>query len=117
MADDNDTVLDALDWLTLPEVGERIGEAPGRVRRLLDERALVALRRDGVLRVPAAFVDGGRVLPSLRGTVIVLGDVGFTDDEIVVWLFTLEESLGHAPIESLLAGRKAEVRRVAQTLA
>ncbi|MGI6878446.1 Rv2175c family DNA-binding protein [Microbacterium sp. gxy059] len=106
-----------IDWLTLPEVGEILGEKPGRVHRLLDERHLLALRRDGVLRVPASFLRDGRPLPALRGTIMVLQDAGFSDEEIVDWLFRVEESLGNAPIESLLAGRKAEVRRVAQTLA
>jgi hypothetical protein len=32
------------------------------------------------------------------------------------WLLTPEESLGIAPIDALRAGRKAEVRRVAQAL-
>nr|WP_245325100.1 Rv2175c family DNA-binding protein [Microbacterium amylolyticum] len=103
--------------MTLPEVGERLHESPGRVKRLLDERMLIAVRHDGVWRVPALFIDGDRPLSSLRGTAILLGDIGFDDDEIVEWLFRVEESLGNAPIESLVAGRKAEVRRVAQTLA
>jgi hypothetical protein len=33
------------------------------------------------------------------------------------WLLNEEEALGAAPIDALRAGRKAEVRRVAQALA
>jgi len=33
------------------------------------------------------------------------------------WLLSPDESLGIPPIEALKAGRKAEVRRVAQSLA
>lgn len=117
MADENDAPNAVIDWLTIPDIAERLGETPGRVRRLLDERHLVASRREGRVVIPAAFVPDGRVLSSLRGTVIVLSDAGFSDDEIIAWLFDEEPSLGHPPIESLLAGRKAEVRRVAQTLA
>ncbi|WP_261167357.1 Rv2175c family DNA-binding protein [Microbacterium sp. Marseille-Q6965] len=105
------------EWLPLPDVAEAIGETVSRVRRLLDERALIASRRDGVLKVPSVFIVGGRPLSSLRGTAILLQDVGFSEDEAIDWLLTPEESLGAAPIESLLAGRKAEVRRVAQALA
>lgn len=105
------------DWLPLPDVAELLGETVSRVRRLLDERALVGSRRDGILKVPSVFLVDGRPLSSLRGTAILLHDVGFTDDEAIDWLLTPEESLGVAPIESLLAGRKAEVRRVAQALA
>jgi len=105
-----------IEWLNLPDVAERLGETPGRVSRLLDERALVAVRRDGVRVIPADFIDGDRPLASLRGTVILLGDAGFDDEEIISWLYTDEPELGHPPIQSLLAGRKAEVRRIAAAL-
>jgi hypothetical protein len=45
-----------------------------------------------------------------------LGDAGYSDDEAMHWLLSAEESLGVSPIEALRAGRKAEVRRVAQAL-
>jgi hypothetical protein len=70
-----------------------------------------------VLKVPAVFVVDGHPLPSLRGTVFVLHDAGFSDDETIDWLLTPEETIGMAPIEALLAGRKSEVRRVARTVA
>ncbi|MFV0372996.1 Rv2175c family DNA-binding protein [Microbacterium sp.] len=105
------------EWLTLAEVAEATGEPVGRVHRFLDDRHLVGSRRDGPLKVPAVFLVEGRPLPSLRGTVIVLQDAGFSDDELIDWLMDPEPSIGVAPIEALLAGRKSEVRRVAQTLA
>jgi len=105
------------DWLSLPELVEVTGEPLGRVRRMLDERQLVASRRFGAPRVPALFLVDGSPLSSLRGTVIVLQDAGFSDDELIDWLLAPEESIGVAPIESLRAGRKSEVRRVAQSLA
>lgn len=103
-------------WLTLPELVEALGEPLGRVRRLLDEQHLVGSRREGPLKVPAAFIVDGSPLSSLRGTIIVLHDAGFTDDEAIDWLLAPDESIGVAPLEALRAGRKAEVRRVAQTL-
>ena len=111
-----DTTRFATEWLTLPDLVEVLGEPLGRVRRLLDEHYLVGSRRDGVLRVPAVFIVEGRPLSSLRGTIIVLHDVGFDADETIDWLLTPEETIGVAPIEALLAGRKSEVRRVAATL-
>jgi hypothetical protein len=105
------------EWLTLPELVEVLGEPLGRVRRLIDEHHLIASRRDGVPMVPAAFVVDGHPLSSLRGTVIVLHDAGFDDDETIDWLLESDDSIGIPPIEALLAGRKSEVRRVAQTLA
>ena len=105
------------DWLTLPELVEVLGEPLGRVRRLLDDRHLVGSRRHGTFKVPGVFVLEGHPLASLRGTAFVLHDAGFTDDEIIDWLLTPEDTIGVAPIEALRAGRKSEVRRVAQTLA
>jgi hypothetical protein len=104
-------------WLTLPELVEQLGEPLGRVRRLIDEHHLIGSRREGPLKVPSVFLVDGHPLSSLRGTIIVLLDAGFTDDEAIDWLLTPEESIGVAPLEALRAGRKAEVRRVAQTYA
>ncbi len=104
------------DWLTLADLTKVLGEPLGRVRRLLDEFQLVGSRRDGVLKVPAVFILDGEPIGSLRGTLYVLHDAGFTDDEAIDWLLTAEDSIGIPPIEALRAGRKSEVRRVAQSL-
>ena len=83
----------------------------------MDEKHLIGSRRAGALRVPAVFLVDGHPLASLRGTIIVLQDAGFSDDEAIDWLLSEEDSIGSAPIDALRAGRKSEVRRVAQTLA
>jgi hypothetical protein len=105
------------DWLTLSDLVAVTGQSPGRVRRLFDENMLVGSRRDGTFKVPSVFLVDGEPLSSLRGTIFVLHDAGFTDDEIIDWLLDPDDSIGLAPIEALLAGRKSEVRRVAQSLA
>lgn len=107
----------ASDWLTMPDLVTGLGEPLARVRRLLDDRHLVGSKRTGVFAVPAVFVMDGEPLASLRGTLFVLHDAGFSDDEAIDWLLAEEESIGLAPIEALRRGRKSEVRRVAQTLA
>ena len=104
-------------WLTVPDVAERLDLTPSRVRRLIEDRHLLAQRREGVLRIPEVFLGEDGPMPELRGTAILLGDIGFDDDEAVAWLLDPEDSLGAAPIDALRAGRKAEVRRVAQALA
>ena len=134
-------VLDALvpDWLTLPDVSERLGIDVGKVRRLLQEGRLLAVRRGDplVLSVPADFFvplhlanpaaptaqgpaeDGSprwAVLTALRGTLTVLSDAGFDASESIEWLFSSDEVLGRTPMEALRAGSKSEVRRRAQTL-
>lgn len=108
---------DEQQWLTIPDLAERFGLPLGKVRRLLEERYLVAVRVDGVLRVPAELVEGSEPLQDLHGTLMLLADNGYTDREAVDWLLGVDESLAARPIDALRAGRKAEVRRVAQALA
>jgi excisionase family DNA binding protein len=105
-----------LQTLTVPDVAELLGVQVTKVRRLIEDRHLLATRVDGVLRIPVDFFRDGHVLSELHGTFVLLHDVGFSDTEIFDWMFTQEESLKATPIEALRAGRKAEVRRVAQAL-
>lgn len=104
-------------WLAMPDLVEALDVPLGRVRRLIDESYLVGSTRNGVFAVPAIFIVDGVPQPALRGTIIVLKDLGLSNDEIIDWMLAYEESMGRAPIESLLAGHKSEVRRIARTLA
>jgi hypothetical protein len=103
-------------WLTIPELVDLLGLPQGKVRRLLEERILLGTRVDGVLKVPSEFIVDGEPLGDLRGTLVVLADAGFSDDEAIHWLLNDEDSLETTPVDALRAGRKAEVRRVAQAL-
>jgi hypothetical protein len=103
-------------WLTIPDLTEILGLKVSQVRRLIEDRALLASRVDGVWKVPADFISDNEPLSELRGTLVVLGDSGFTDEESMHWLLETEDSIGMSPIAALRAGRKAEVRRVAQAL-
>jgi hypothetical protein len=107
------------EWLTLPDVAERLSLDVGKVRRLIQDRFLIAVRRGEprVLSVPAALLDDAGPLPQLPGTLTVLADAGFDDVEALIWLFTPDDSLPGTPIEALRAGRKTEIRRRAQALA
>ncbi len=107
------------DWLPLPDVAQLLDVSITKVHGLLDERALVALRvGDRRIRsVPAAFLQDGHVVESLKGTIIVLSDAGYTDEELITWLFTPDDSLRGRPIDPLREGRKTEIRRRAQSLA
>lgn len=104
-------------WLTIPDLVDSLGIGVSRVRRLIEDRALLAVRVDGVLKVPAAFIRDREPLSELKGTLVVLADNGFDDDEAMRWLLEADDSLGASPIDALRAGRKAEVRRVAQARA
>ncbi|HEU0182077.1 MAG TPA: Rv2175c family DNA-binding protein [Agromyces mariniharenae] len=112
MTDDDQT-----EWLTVPDLVERLGLTPSRIRKLIDDRHLLATRVDGVLKVPASFLRDDAPLPELHGTAVVLADAGFSDAEALEWLLGEDDSLGTSPIAALRSGRKSEVRRVAQALA
>lgn len=107
------------DWLPLPDVAQLLDVSITKVHGLLDERALAALRigERRIRSVPAAFIQDGHVVDSLKGTIVVLADAGFSDEELIVWLFTPDDSLRGRPIDALRDGRKTEIRRRAQLLA
>lgn len=105
-------------WLTLPEVAERLDLPVNRTRQLLKEHHLVAVRRGehNALSVPAAFLDGDQILKGLSGTLTLLADNRFTEEESVRWLFTPDESLPGTPVQALAEHRGTEVRRRAHAL-
>jgi hypothetical protein len=107
------------EWLPLPDVADLLGIPVGKVRRMLQERVLIGLRRGErkILSVPAELLADGLPLPDLQGTLIVLHDAGYSDEEALRWLFTDDDYPG-APVDALRTGKsKTEVRRRAQALA
>ncbi|MGR4009588.1 Rv2175c family DNA-binding protein [Leucobacter sp. 1207-22] len=104
-------------YLAIPDLVEIFGVTPGRVRRMIEERYLLAVRVDGVLSVPEEFVLDGEPVAGVRGTALVLLDAGFSETEAVEWMLAENEELGARPIDELRLGRKAGVRRATQGLA
>lgn len=104
-------------WLTVPDVAESLGTDVGRVRRMLDDRLLVGVRRGSprVLRIPRVLLEPEPMV-SLPGTLTVLADAGYSDEEALRWLFTPDDILGDTPVGALRTGRIAPVRRRAQML-
>ncbi|MEU5522037.1 Rv2175c family DNA-binding protein [Streptomyces sp. NPDC093250] len=116
-----DAKIDALvpAWLTLPEIAEQFGVEVTRVRQLVKEGQLIAVRRgeNRALHVPAAFIDGDKVVKGLTGTLTLLRDDGFTVEEMLEWLFTPDPTLPGTPAQALGENRGTEVKRRAQALA
>ena len=105
-------------WLTLPEAADRLGLSVSRVRQLLRDRKLLAVKRpEGTLAVPAAFLDGKQVVKGLCGTLTLLFDCGFDEPDALRWLFTADETLPGTPIDAIVRRRATEVNRRAQALA
>jgi hypothetical protein len=115
-----DPATDALvgEWLTLPDVADQLGIPLGRVKQLLRDRKLLAVKRpEGTLAVPAAFLDGKQVVKGLCGTLTLLFDCGFDEPDAMRWLFTADETLPGTPIDAIVRRRATEVNRRAQALA
>jgi hypothetical protein len=103
-------------WLTMPEVAELLGLPVTRVHQLLRDHKLLAVRRDGVLRVPADFIADGAVVKHLSGVLMLLLDARFDDEEAFRWLYTPDDSLPGTPAQALVDNRATEVKRRAQAL-
>ncbi|MDP9800171.1 hypothetical protein J2S49_000247 [Arcanobacterium wilhelmae] len=106
-------------WLSVPEVAELIGVKQREVRSMLDEGALLAVRRGdnnawmihiGELRHSG---DTCEPIPALKGTLTVLSDLAFTNQEKMDWLLEYADELGATPLEALGAGNTHAVRRLA----
>lgn len=107
------------DVVTLPavEVGEMLGVPASRVQQMVRDGELLSLRREGGVVVPADFFVDGEVVKGLSGTIILLRDGGYSDPDILRWLFSEDDSLPSTPLASLRAGRHREVKRRAQVMA
>jgi hypothetical protein len=109
------------EWTTVPDIAERYRLPLSRVRQLLADRELLALRvgERRVLSIPAKFLGDDGPRPELKGTFTVLADGGMDDAAILRWLFTPDETLPveGAPVDALIGGFKTEVRRRAQVTA
>jgi hypothetical protein len=106
------------DWMTLPQVADRLRLPVSRVKQLLRDRKLLAVQRpSGEFCVPAAFLDGDQPVRGLHGTLTLLFDCGFDAADALRWLFTADESLPGTPIQAIAEHRCTEVNRRAQALA
>jgi hypothetical protein len=109
------------EWLTVPDIGERMGLRLSDVRQMIEDRLVLAVRVGPrrVVSVPAKFFNEEGPLPELPGTFTVLGDSRMSDAQILRWLFTPDETLPvqGSPMDALLAGFKTEVRRRAMEAA
>lgn len=106
------------EWLSLRQVADRLGVSPNKVRQMVRDRQLSALRHEDAREpeVPAAMLAGDAPVKGLSGTLTLLSDAGYDEEESVRWLFTGDDSLPGRPIDALRENRGTEVRRRAQAL-
>ncbi len=107
------------EWLTVPDVADRTGLPVSKVRELVRQGKLAAVRRGehNVLQIPAAFVAGHDIVKGLTGTLTLLSDAGWSPEESLRWLFTADDTLPGRPIDALTDNRGGEVKRRAQAMA
>lgn len=104
---------------TLPETAERLGVPVTRVHDLLGAKKLIAHVIDGKRHIPAALFheqshSTGKFIP---GLITLLSDGGYSDEEILRYLFTEDESLPGRPVDALHGQLAREVLRRAQAMA
>ncbi|MEV7094648.1 Rv2175c family DNA-binding protein [Amycolatopsis sp. NPDC051045] len=112
-------ILDtAIAVLPVPEVARVLGTSANKVRQMLRDGQLIALKRGGELCVPSAFFVKDGIVKGLAGTITVLADSGFSRTEMLRWLFTTDDTLpGNTPVNALRTSHGTEVKRRAQAMA
>jgi hypothetical protein len=110
------SVTEPAEWLALPDVADRLDLKITKVHQMLREHALVAVRRDGVLRVPSELVANANARKHLPGVLNLLYDAGYNDEEALRWLYTVDSSLPGIPATALAGPGATEVKRRAQAL-
>jgi hypothetical protein len=110
-------LADDVEALPISDVAQQLGIPISRVHQLMRDGHLLAVRRDGVAVIPEDFLSGTAVVKGLPGTVTVLRDGGYADEEILRWLFADDPSLPGTPIGALRSNRGREIKRRAQAMA
>ena len=116
-----ETPLDALiaDWRDWKAMAAELGVSVSKVRQLIREHHLAAaVPTPGAgQQVPAELVMDGAIVKGVAGLLTLLADGGWSDREMLTWLFTADDSLPGRPIDALRENRGSEVKRRAQVLA
>jgi hypothetical protein len=118
LVNDVSVLSEVVATLPVAEVAQRLNQPVSRVHQLVRDGQLLSFRRDREVVVPADFLDeDDAVVKGLSGTIVVLRDGGYSDSDILRWLFAEDDSLPGTPVASLRAGRHREVKRRAQAMA
>ncbi|MCW4355404.1 Rv2175c family DNA-binding protein [Hoyosella sp. YIM 151337] len=119
----DDVLPESDEVMPLPDVAEILQISVTRVHQMLRDHQLLAVRRGGIVAVPARFFvedshhDGEvRVLKQLPGLIAVLRDGGYGDDELLRWMYTDDPSLPGRPVDALHGHQAREVLRRAQAM-
>ena len=113
--------LDTLitDWRDWKSTATELDVSVSKVRQLIREHQLAAaVPSPGAgQQVPAELVMDGAIVKGVPGLLTLLADGGWSNREMLTWLFTPDDSLPGRPIDALRENRGSEVKRRAQALA
>ncbi|MCF4006270.1 DNA-binding protein [Corynebacterium uropygiale] len=103
--------------LDFPTIAERLDVPVTHVVNLVKSHQLLAVKDEGVRKVPAVFFGEKGVNRFIPGLITVLSDGGYNDEEILRYLFTEDDSLPGRPVDALHGHLAREVMRRAQGMA
>lgn len=99
----------------MPALAQALDVPITRAHQYVRDGHLVSIRDEANIRVvPALQVQDGEIVKSLPSVITLLRDARYGDDEIIEWLYRVDDSLPGSPIEALRANRGSEVKRRAQ---
>jgi hypothetical protein len=106
-------------WVDWKGAAAELDVSVSKVRQLIREHQLAAaVPTPGAgQQVPAELLMDGEIVKGVPGLLTLLSDGGWDDREILVWLFTPDDSLPGRPIDALRENRGSEVKRRAQAIA
>lgn len=126
--------------ISTDRAAELLGIHPSQVKQLVKDNYLVAVKTgegSGIPRKMLQSLDEAKAVAvvkpvnedkpkpppatmgplwNLRGTITLLRDGGFSDVEILDWLWTVDEALDMAPIDALRVGLHHRVNNLAASL-
>lgn len=111
------TELNTDQWYSIPEIADLLGVRQRDVRAMIDDARLVARRQgeNNALAINGAQLvdDGDKIvaLRALQGTLTLLYDSGFTNEEALSWLLRDNDEIGQPPLAALRDGNVHAVRR------
>lgn len=107
-----DVLPDSVTLIPLPDVADQLGMVVTRVHQMLRDHQILAVRRDGVAGIPKEFFDStGAVAKHLTGLITVMRDGKYTDEEILEWIYTEDDTLPGRPIDAIHGPLAREVLR------
>lgn len=115
---DLDALLADETLLAFSDVAEQLNVPVTKVHDYVNAGKLLSWKKEGKKVVPAALLDvDGGLSKFISGAITVLLDGGFSQDEILGYLFTPDDSLPGRPIDALHGHGAREVIRRAQAMA